>query len=117
MGLRFDQSCDSIGRKFSEVFPMKIELTKWLRFGLALTMIGLTWCVILPAIASQPMVGEHIAHQKRLGIDPSALFYTELEVTPGIVNHMERMNESHADLFWGRTPKPDSPSTTSTTDK
>ena len=83
-----------------------MERSKWIRFGVALTIIAFTWSVILPAIASQPTVSEHIANQKRLGIDPSALFYTELEVTPGIVSHMERMNESHFDSFWGRKTNP-----------
>ena len=84
---------------------MTTERNKWIRFGVASTTIAFIWSVILPAIASQRVVSEHIANQKRLGIDPSALFYTELEVTPGIVSHMERMNESHFPLFWGREAK------------
>lgn len=87
---------------------MTFELHKWIRFSIAIGVIAFVWCVILPLIAEQSVVSEHIAHQKRLGIDPSALFYTELEVTPAIVTHIERLNETHADLFWRRSGPSDS---------
>jgi hypothetical protein len=56
--------------------------------------------VLLPFIGGQQPVADHIANQQRLGIDPSAMFYTELEVAPVLTNHVERLQETYPDRFW-----------------
>jgi hypothetical protein len=79
------------------------------RFGslaVSILSIGAIWLVVLPLIGQQPAVLEHISTQQRLGINPSALFYTELQMTPAIANHMELLHESHSDKFWVISPPP-----------
>jgi hypothetical protein len=61
------------------------------------------WLVVLPLVGSHPCVSAHVATQKRLGIDPSALFYTELEIASGIAHHVEQLHEAHSDRFWSVT--------------
>jgi len=76
---------------------------KWrrTRFVGALLAIGVVWLGVLPWIGLQPAVDNHIKFQQHLGIDPSAMFYTELEIIPAIAHHGERLNESHEAELWG----------------
>jgi len=67
---------------------------------MATTAIGVFWLTVLPYVGEQPSVSDHVANQKRLGIDPSALFYTELEIAPDIAHRVERLQESHSTRFW-----------------
>jgi len=62
--------------------------------------LGIVWLVILPAIGRQADVAAHISSQKQMGIDPSAMFYTELEIAPAVTDHVERLRVSNPDQFW-----------------
>ena len=66
--------------------------SRYLRFAVALALVALVWLVVLPLIGEQPAVSRHIAEQQRLGIDPSAKFYSELEFLPPVVHRMERLH-------------------------
>lgn len=52
---------------------------RWLRLGIALGLVTLTWLVVLPRLADAPPVKRHIETMQAAGIDPSAMFYTELD--------------------------------------
>lgn len=69
----------------------------------ALVVVAATWLVALPRLAMTKPVAEHIAAQQRSGIDPSAMFYTELEIAPAIAHRAERRRAA-ADL--SLTPAP-----------
>ena len=73
---------------------------RWGSLGVAIAAMGLVWLVVLPRIGEQPRVAEHIVTQQRLGIDPSALFYSELEIAAGIAHHVERLHDTHSGKFW-----------------
>ncbi|HEY4261457.1 MAG TPA: hypothetical protein VGM98_14915 [Schlesneria sp.] len=62
--------------------------------------VAAVWLVLLPFIGGQQHVAAHIANQQRLGINPSAMFYTELEVAPVLTDHVERVRETNPDKFW-----------------
>lgn len=51
------------------------------RLGLAVLMVivGLVWLVVLPAIQAHPAVQSRIDFQEQRGIDPSAMFYTDVD--------------------------------------
>lgn len=53
--------------------------------------LAFVWLVLLPWIARQPQVTQHIQQQEHLGIDPSAMFYSELEIVPAIAHRVERL--------------------------
>lgn len=55
----------------------------WLRLCLAVAVILLLWLIVLPWLADQPPVRRHIEFLEQRRIDPSAMFYTELETLPG----------------------------------
>lgn len=74
----------------------------WLKLALSLLVIGVVWCLALPWLASTPAVKRHIAEQERQGIDPAAVFYSELEILPPIAHRYERLHQTHGRELWGR---------------
>ena len=58
---------------------------KNLQFGLATLAIAVVWLVVLPWTARQPAVRKHLQWLDSQGIDPSAMYYTELEVMDQIL--------------------------------
>lgn len=48
--------------------------------------IAITWCVVLPELSRQPAVAEHLNQLKAAGIDPSAMFYSELDAMEPLLN-------------------------------
>ncbi len=66
--------------------------SKWL----LLLVTGATaagWCVILPAVAERPQMKLHLQWLKEKHIDPSAMFYTELDVMDGILHKLEHRSQ------------------------
>lgn len=54
-------------------------------FLLALAMVGLIWLVVLPSSAKRPAMRAHLRWLDDQGIDPSAMYYTELELMEKIL--------------------------------
>ena len=74
-------------------------LRGWLALAGALAALAATWLIALPWLATTKPVAEHIAAQQRQGIDPSAMFYTELDIAPAIAHQAERRRETqHLDF-------------------
>lgn len=78
-------------------------LRGWLALAVSLATLAATWLIALPWLATTNPVAEHIATQQRQGIDPSAMFYTELDVAPAIAHQAERRRAAHDLTF---TPRP-----------
>jgi len=60
------------------------------RLALCAVVIGLVWCIVLPRLASQPRMREYSRWLDERGIDPSAMYYTELEAMEPILHRLER---------------------------
>ena len=63
--------------------------TSWYRgllLLLASIVIGVVWCGVLPRVAEQPRVQQRLEFLDERRIDPSAMFYTELEAMDGILS-------------------------------
>lgn len=54
--------------------------------------LGLTvlWLLVLPWIASRPSVEAHLRWLDEQGIDPSAMYYTELDAMKPILSRLNR---------------------------
>ncbi len=74
----------------------------WLKLLAASFAVAAVWLVALPWLATTTPVQRHIELQESQGIDPSAVFYSELEILPPIAHHYERLHETHRDQLWGR---------------
>ncbi|WDQ17846.1 hypothetical protein [Rhodopirellula sp. P2] len=55
--------------------------------GLAglIALLSIIWLVVLPAYARQPEMRQHLKWLDDQGIDPSAMYYTELDVMDEIL--------------------------------
>ena len=51
--------------------------------------VALFWLVVLPWLGSRPAVSDHVKWLEEQGVDPSAMYYTDLEVMKPI---RERLN-------------------------
>jgi len=51
--------------------------------------IAVVWCIVLPWIAERPATQQQLQFLDARGIDPSAMFYTELECMGPILEKLE----------------------------
>ncbi|MEQ9406193.1 MAG: hypothetical protein RIK87_00645 [Fuerstiella sp.] len=58
--------------------------------AMLLCVIGLIWLIVLPHMAQQPQMKAHLNWLNARGIDPSAMYYTELEAMEPILQRLER---------------------------
>jgi hypothetical protein len=61
-----------------------------LALALAIGACGLFWLGVLPWIAAQPRMKSHLQWLDDRGVDPSAMYYTELEVMEEILARQQR---------------------------
>ncbi|QDS97278.1 hypothetical protein [Adhaeretor mobilis] len=59
------------------------------RLAAASLVLGLIWCVALPQFAATPRMHARIEWLEERGIDPSAMYYTELEAMRPILRRLE----------------------------
>jgi hypothetical protein len=84
--------------------PTSRQLAGWVKLVCALAILGIIWLVVLPFIGQLPAVAQHIEDQQRRNIDPSAMYYSELEIMPAIAHRVERLQETHGQNFWSVMP-------------
>jgi hypothetical protein len=63
----------------------------WPQLLIALAALSVLWLGVLPYIGGQPELAARIRRQQAEGIDPSAMFYTELEMMPELIRHGEHL--------------------------
>lgn len=61
-----------------------------LQLGLCSGLIALVWLLVLPWVAVQPRMAAHLEQLRNQGVDPSAMFYTELDSMEPILQRLER---------------------------
>ncbi len=75
-----------------------------LALAISLALVALIWLCVLPWIGRQEQLAERIRREQAAGIDPSAMFYTELEMMPSVIRRMERMPSLSAPLTSSAAP-------------
>jgi len=63
-------------------------------------LLLVVWLAVLPMIARQPKVAERIRRLDELGIDPTAIFYSELDAMPAAEARMQRARTGPNDPLW-----------------
>jgi hypothetical protein len=76
----------------------------WIRLAVGSTAILVLWLAVLPRIADQPAVRRHIEFLEQQHIDPSVMFYTELEPMADVRSRVTRIRRDHPDPFWQPQP-------------
>ncbi|MGC1272298.1 MAG: hypothetical protein WBC44_01220 [Planctomycetaceae bacterium] len=75
-----------------------------LRFLVAVAGVAVVWLIVLPRLGEVPAVREQIEANEALGINPGAMYYTELEAMPRIIDEVDRTRESASEAFWEPSP-------------
>ncbi len=60
------------------------------RLGAVTSVVAVIWLLVLPWVAAQPKMAAHLKHLDEQGIDPSAMFYTDLDAMEPILRRLER---------------------------
>jgi len=71
---------------------MNSKTTPRLVLTAATICVGLIWCVLLPWLAEFQVVEERLKFLDDRGIDPSAMYYTELDAMDAILDRIEGRN-------------------------
>jgi hypothetical protein len=61
----------------------------WARLAAHVAVLAVVWLAILPFIGRQPKIDAYIRRNERLGIDPSAKFYTEIPAMPELFERVQ----------------------------
>ena len=79
--------------KTSSTFVTTSAANGWLRLAAACGALAVIWLVILPWLTRMPALARRIEWHESRGIDPSAMFYTELPMIHRIL-HDEESSET-----------------------
>lgn len=79
--------------------PLSVRLAK---MAFALTSLALIWLVLLPALGDYPQIRRHIDTMQAAGINPSAMYYSELPNLPAAEAEFRRIHRDDPGLLWGR---------------
>ncbi|RMG40455.1 MAG: hypothetical protein D6725_03355 [Planctomycetota bacterium] len=63
---------------------------RWLSLMAAGAAVAVVWGWLLPVVMQRPQVRRRWENLQRQGIDPSALYYTDLEMMEGLLRELER---------------------------
>ncbi len=72
----------------------------WSSLCLGVSAILIIWTLVLPWIGSRQSVRTQIENLDRHGIDPAALYYTDLEAMERIESDIAAISQAHPDAFW-----------------
>jgi len=72
----------------------------WASLCAAAALIALLWMVVLPRVAEHPDLKARIKFLEERGIDPSAMFYTELNCLEGVLDRVDHFHRKHPGALW-----------------
>ncbi|HEX6985426.1 MAG TPA: hypothetical protein VF170_08615 [Planctomycetaceae bacterium] len=62
--------------------------------------LAAVWLVVLPRVGELPSVRGRIEANESRGINPGAMYYTELEAMPRLAERVDRRREASGTAFW-----------------
>lgn len=83
----------------------RIPFGHWPQFLAVWLLITLVWLLVLPQLAREPSRAAHIQALHAAGIDPSAMYYSELEMMPNTIQRLEQLHARDSGLLWGKADK------------
>ena len=72
----------------------------WRRLLAATVAILVVWTVVLPWIGARPALRARIEGLESQGVDPAALYYTDLEAMPRLESNVADAVRDHPEAFW-----------------
>ena len=64
------------------------------------TVIAGTWLLLLPYLAERPAMQRRLAELEAEGIDPSAMFYSELGLKDEVIGRLEDLHRRRPEALW-----------------
>lgn len=64
--------------------------------------MALVWGAVLPRVASQPAIDRRLRDLEARGIDPSAMFYSELPLMSDVTGQLDQIHRRRPDPLWQR---------------
>jgi hypothetical protein len=80
----------------------------WSRLAGWTAAVATIWLIALPWAAARPAMQQRIRFLEQQRIDPSAMFYTEIEMMQEVQDRIDRLRHQHAEHFWNPVPENDS---------
>lgn len=74
--------------------------TRWIRFLTLTLLLGILWLIVLPRAAEIPRLQSEIEFLEERNIDPSAMFYTDLETVEQTVQNINQFHQKNPDGLW-----------------
>jgi hypothetical protein len=76
------------------------DAKRWSSLAAAIAVILIVWMGVLPWVGSRGSVQSRIDALDRQGIDPAALFYTDLDAMQRVESDLMAITQSHHQAFW-----------------
>lgn|GEM_PF-2299481 len=73
---------------------------QWAWFLFLTAALGLLWLVILPRAAEIPQLRSEIDFLEQQKIDPTAMFYSDLETIEDTVQNISEFHQENPDALW-----------------
>ncbi len=80
---------------------------RWSYFWLGCALIAVSWLVLLPAAARDPRLRSRIAECDARGINPGAMYYTELDTIPATLAGIDAFHAAHPAALWAPSLRQD----------
>lgn len=77
---------------------------RWTRFAAAIAVVSVVWLLILPWIGSHESMRARVNELDQQGIDPAALFYTDLDAMQRLESNLAAIKRENREVFWQSTP-------------
>lgn len=75
-----------------------------LSLGATVLAIAVVWMFVLPWVGSRPSVRARIEYLDRQGVDPAALYYTDIEAMGRVESNFAAIRQANPDAFWSIAP-------------
>ena len=79
---------------------MSLNSVSTRRFLASIFVMLVVWLVVLPAIGRLTVVRDHVARLEAARIDPSAMYYTELEIMNDVRDEVHDFHRRHPAALW-----------------
>lgn len=79
--------------------PWRSDATRYASLTAASAAVAAVWLVVLPLVGDRPAVRSRIESNERRGINPGAMYYTELEAMGPIAARVDRVLKRSPEAF------------------
>lgn len=83
-----------------EEHPLSRQPGGFAALAVCALVVGAIWLVLLPEVARRPEIQSDLKRLRSQAINPSAMYYTELDMIRGVIDQNERFRREHPNALW-----------------